>query len=102
MGAGLQHVQVLVEGADDAVLAAAHSQAQAPPLAHAPHDHLGAVPLGQELPPDLLQVLGAEVAAADLALPLKKAWPFQLVKATARCSLIAGSNLSSRRPWQST
>ena len=45
-----------MEGADDAVLAAAHSQAQA--LAHAPHDHLGAVPLGQELPPDLLQVLG--------------------------------------------
>ena len=67
---GLQHLQVLVEGADDAVLAAAHSQAQAPPLAHAPHDHLGAVPLGQELPPDLLQVLGVEVAAADLALPL--------------------------------
>ena len=61
---GLQHLQVLVEGADDAVLAAAHSQAQAPPLAHAPHDHLGAVPLGQELPPDLLQVLGVEVAAA--------------------------------------
>ena len=51
---GLQHLQVVVEGADDAVLAAAHSQAQAPPLAHAPHDHLGAVPLGQELPPDLL------------------------------------------------
>ena len=67
---GLQHLQVLVEGADDAVLAAAHSQAQAPPLAHAPHDHLGAVPLGQELPPDLLQVLGVEVAAADLALPI--------------------------------
>ena len=67
---GLQHLQVLVEGADDAVLAAAHSQAQAPPLAHAPHDHLGAVPLSQELPPDLLQVLGVEVTAADLALPL--------------------------------
>ena len=67
---GLQHLQVLVEGADDAVLAAAHSQAQAPPLAHAPHDHFGAVLLGQELPPDLLQVLGVEVAAADLALPL--------------------------------
>ena len=67
---GLQHLQVLVEGADDAVLAAAQFQAQAPPLAHAPHDHLGAVPLGQELPPDLLQVLGVEVAAADLALPL--------------------------------
>ena len=64
---GLQHLQLLVEGADDAVLAAAHSQAQAPPLAHAPHDHLGAAPLGQELPPDLLQVLGVEVAAADLA-----------------------------------
>ena len=29
-------------------------------------------------------------------------WPFQLVKATARCSLTEGSNLSSRRPWQST
>ena len=67
---GLQHLQVLVEGADDAVLAAAHSQAQVPPLAHAPHDHLGAVPLGQELPPDLLQVLGVEVTAVDLAFPL--------------------------------
>ena len=67
---GLQHLQILVEGADDAVLAAAHSQPQAPPLAHAPHDHLGAVALGQELPPDLLQVLGVEVAAGDLALPL--------------------------------
>ena len=67
---GLQHLQVLVEGADDAVLAAAHPQPQAPPLAHAPHDHLGAVPLGQELPPDLLQILNVEVAAGDLALPL--------------------------------
>ena len=65
-----EHGQVLVEGADDAVLAAAHSQAQAPPLAHAPHDRFGAVPLGQELFSDLLQVLGVEVAAADLALPL--------------------------------
>ena len=42
---GLQHVQILVEGVDDAVLAAAHSEPQAPPLAHAPHDHFGAVPL---------------------------------------------------------
>ena len=67
---GLQHVQVFVEGGDDAVLAAPHPQPQAPPLAHAPHDHLRAVPLGQELPPDLLQVLGVEVAAGDLALPL--------------------------------
>ena len=67
---GLQHVQVFVEGGDDAVLAAPHPQPQAPPLAHASHDHLRAVPLGQELPPDLLQVLGVEVAAGDLALPL--------------------------------
>ena len=89
---GLQHVQVFVEGGDDAVLAAPHPQPQAPPLAHASHDH-------QELPPDLLQVLGVEVAAGDLAL---KAWPFQLVKATARCSLTEGSYSSSRRPWQST
>ena len=50
---GLQHLQLLVKRADDAVLAAAHPQPQAPPLAHAPHDHLGAVPLGQELPPDV-------------------------------------------------
>ena len=67
---GLQHLQVVVEGADDAVLAAAHAQPQAPPLAHAPHDHLEALPLGQELPPHLLQILGVEVAAGHLALPL--------------------------------
>ena len=67
---GLQHIQVFVEGGDDAVLAAQHPQPQAPPLAHASHDHLRAVPLGQELPPDLLQVFSVEMTAGDLALPL--------------------------------
>ena len=41
---GLQHVQVFVEGGVGTVLAAPHPQA--PPLAHASHDHLRAVSLG--------------------------------------------------------
>ena len=95
---GLQHLQILVEGADDAVLAAAHSQAQAPPLAHAPHDHLGAVPLGQELPPDLLlptspshsrQSLNSGVSPAFLS-PRYLAWarsPIGSHLATVRADL---------------
>ena len=41
---GLQHIQIFVEGGDDAVLAAPHPQPQAPPLAHASHDHLRQCP----------------------------------------------------------
>ena len=67
---GLQHIQVFLECGDDAVLAAPHPQPQAPPLAHASHDshdHLRAVPLGQELrPAPGLQCTG------DLALPLRQ------------------------------
>ena len=67
---GLQHLRVLVEIGDHAVPAAADAEAQAAPLREAAHDHLRAVALGQQLAPDPRQVLGVEVAARDLTLPL--------------------------------